>query len=108
MLHEHLGDPFAYLGPHADGNGLVVRASLPQASRAFLRRREGSKLAEMERVDEHGLYEIRMPKPRAALDYVFVVETPNGPEEIEDAYRFGPILGEVDVYLIAEGTHQRL
>ena len=28
--------------------------------------------------------------------------------EMEDAYRFGPVLGEMDEHLIAEGTHRRL
>ena len=29
-------------------------------------------------------------------------------EEIEDAYRFGPVLGDLDAYLFGEGTHLRL
>ena len=28
--------------------------------------------------------------------------------EREDPYRFGPTLGEVDLHLISEGTHERL
>jgi 1,4-alpha-glucan branching enzyme len=105
---QHLADPFAYLGMHEDANGIVVRASLPQASRVFLRPRGDSRLQEMERVDGDGLFELRLPRRRTFFDYLFVAETPNGPEEIEDAYRFGPILGEVDAYSIAEGTHLRL
>ena len=31
---------------------------------------------------------------------------PHGP--YDDPYRFGPVLGEMDEYLISEGTHQRL
>ncbi|MEO0387762.1 MAG: 1,4-alpha-glucan branching protein GlgB [Pseudomonadota bacterium] len=27
---------------------------------------------------------------------------------VEDAYRFGPVIGEMDEYLLAEGTHRRL
>jgi 1,4-alpha-glucan branching enzyme len=26
----------------------------------------------------------------------------------EDAYRFGPVIGEMDEYLLGEGTHRRL
>ncbi|HYL27780.1 MAG TPA: 1,4-alpha-glucan branching enzyme, partial [Candidatus Nitrosotalea sp.] len=104
-----MSDPFAYLGPHEEGDELVVRAALPQASRAFVKPRSNGKLAEMERTGDDGVFEVRLPKTRAAPDYVFVVETPGGEhQEFEDPYRFGPILGEVDVYLIAEGTHERL
>jgi 1,4-alpha-glucan branching enzyme len=108
MLMEHWDDPFAYLGMHCDEQGIVVRASLPQASRAFVRARDEAKLAEMERRNEDGLFELRLPRRRRAFDYLFVVETPSGKHEVEDAYRFGPVLGDVDAYLIAEGTHLRL
>jgi 1,4-alpha-glucan branching enzyme len=101
-------DPFSYLGPHEEGENLVVRASLPQASRVFLRLRGDWKLAEMQRAGHDGLFEIRLPKGNELPEYLFVVETPTGREELEDPYRFGPILGDVDVYLIAEGTHLRL
>jgi 1,4-alpha-glucan branching enzyme len=105
---DYRTDPFAYLGPHPGKNGIVVRASLPHASRAFVRKRDDSPLVEMERAGPDGVFEGTFPEDREAFDYVLVVETPHGREEIEDPYRFGPILGDVDVYLIAEGTHLRL
>jgi 1,4-alpha-glucan branching enzyme len=105
---SYLADPFAYLGMHRENGGVVVRAALPQASRAFLRKRGDEKLAEMERAGDGGVFELRFPKRRNAFEYSFVAETPRGREEIEDPYRFGPILGEMDSYLIAEGTHLRL
>ncbi len=93
---------------HSGDDGIVVRASLPHAARAFVRERGAATLAEMRRVDGEGLFELRMPERREAFDYVLALENAGGNEEIEDAYRFGPILGDVDVYLIAEGTHLRL
>ena len=105
---HYLADPFSYLGMHAENGGIVVRASFPQALRLFLRARADSTLHEMERRNGDGIFETRLPTQRNLFDYVFVAETPYGREEIEDAYRFGPILGEMDAYLIAEGTHLRL
>jgi 1,4-alpha-glucan branching enzyme len=105
---DHLADPFAYLGMHCDGSGTFVRASMPQASRVFLRERGGCELLELTRLDNDGLFEARMPRGYRPADYLFVVETPNGRVEVEDAYRFGPLLGELDAYLIAEGRHLRL
>ncbi len=92
---------------HAAGDGVVVRAAMPQANRVFLRERNAAELAELRRINGEGLFELRLPN-RKAFDYSFVAETSHGSEEIEDPYRFGPILGDLDVYLIAEGTHFRL
>jgi 1,4-alpha-glucan branching enzyme len=109
MLFERFGaDPFSYLGMHVERGVVVVRASLPQALQAFVRKRDGSVAGEMERIDDQGLFELRLAGRRDRFDYLLTVDTPLGREEIEDPYRFGPILGEVDAYLIAEGTHLRL
>ncbi|HKU81630.1 MAG TPA: 1,4-alpha-glucan branching protein GlgB [Candidatus Tumulicola sp.] len=101
-------DPFAYLGMHPEEGGVVVRASLPQAARAFVRARDSRRLRELTRIDADGLFELHIPRRRATFDYVLAVDEPGGRREIEDAYRFGPLLGDVDAYLIAEGTHRRL
>lgn len=105
---EYLADPFAYLGMHAAEDGIVIRASFPQALQLFVRRRQSRTLIAMARSNDDGLFELRLPGLRDSFDYVFVAETPRGRQEIEDAYRFGPVLGELDAYLIAEGTHLRL
>ncbi len=108
MLRRFAADPFAYLGMHAVDGDTFVRASLPQASRVFVRERHAVELVELNRIEGDGLFEGRLRDRPAPSDYLFVVETPNGRHEVEDPYRFGPILGDVDVYLIAEGTHLRL
>jgi 1,4-alpha-glucan branching enzyme len=110
LLAQYWADPFAFLGMHVlkKKGGLVVRASLPQAARAFVRKRTGKKLREMTRLDDDGLFELRIDDKQEPFDYVLIVDGTNGPNEIEDAYRFGPVLGQMDAYLIAEGTHLRL
>ncbi|HLX26717.1 MAG TPA: 1,4-alpha-glucan branching protein GlgB [Candidatus Cybelea sp.] len=105
---SYLADPFAYLGMHRDDGGVVVRAALPQASRAFVRDRGDEQLTEMQRTADEGVFELRFTKRRNVFDYSLVAETSSGREELEDPYRFGPILGETDAYLIAEGTHLQL
>jgi hypothetical protein len=41
--------------------------------------------------------------------YRLTGETPDGiPFDHDDPYRFGPVLGELDEYLLGEGTHRRL
>jgi 1,4-alpha-glucan branching enzyme len=107
LLARYWTDPFAFLGMHREKTGLVVRASLPHASRAFVRERNGTAV-EMTRVDDDGVFELRLAGQRKRYDYVLVADLPDGRVEFEDAYRFGPLLGDVDAHLIAEGTHYRL
>ena len=107
LLQKYWTDPFAFLGMHADGDDVVVRASLPQAARAFVRERNAAERHELDRIDDDGLFELRLKK-RDVFDYLLSVEGDWGRHEFEDAYRFGRILGDVDAHLIAEGTHFKL
>ena len=93
------GDPFAILGPH-DG---VVRVFLPQAQRAFLLMQ--GRETEMARIHGEGVFEA--PHNGLRESYRIAWEAGGQRHEIEDPYRFGPLLGELDVYLLAEGRHQR-
>jgi 1,4-alpha-glucan branching enzyme len=101
-------DPFGYLGMHVERGDVVVRASLPQASLAFVRERNGQTLYEMKRIDPEGLFELRLRDRKKPFDYVFVVEVGEDRRVLEDPYRFGPLLGDIDAHLIAEGTHRKL
>jgi 1,4-alpha-glucan branching enzyme len=109
MLLERYGtDPFAYLGMHVEDGAVVVRACMPNAAHLFVRERGRAELREMTRIDGEGVFELRLPERNDVFDYLLVSESDRGREEIEDPYRFGPILGETDAYLIAEGKHLRL
>lgn len=109
MLLENFGaDPFAYLGMHVEDGEVVVRASMPSAVHLFVRERDSATMREMSRITRDGVFELRLPGRNELFDYVLVSENDRGREEIEDAFRFGPILGEIDAHLIAEGTHLRL
>jgi 1,4-alpha-glucan branching enzyme len=114
MLHPHdiealrqgrHGDPFAVLGPHADAGGECrVRAVLPGAEAVHLLQ-SGAAAAPLARLHTDGLFEGVLPAPG---DYRLQVLWSDGRAEVlEDAYRFGPVLGEIDAWLLAEGTHLR-
>ena len=103
------GDPFAFLGPQRDpgGEGGVLRAYLPGAQRVELLDEDGATLAELEQSDPgSGLFQRRLERlpPR----YRLRVHWPDGVQESEDPYAFGPLLGELDLYLFAEGNHRQL
>ena len=99
------GDPFSLLGPHPQPDGtVVVRVFLPDAQALRLIDADGRVLAECERIHPQGLWQAALPHP---VHYRVRAETASGHFDFEDAYRFGPVLGELDVYLLAEGTHLR-
>ncbi|MDN5864945.1 MAG: 1,4-alpha-glucan branching protein GlgB [Gammaproteobacteria bacterium] len=96
-------DPFAVLGPHEAADGTEVRVFLPGAGAAALLDRSGRLLAEAgERFP--GLFCAPLPQPAQA--YRIRACWPGGDSVFDDAYRFGLILGELDVHLIAEGRHR--
>jgi 1,4-alpha-glucan branching enzyme len=99
---EH-GDPFSVLGMHGNGRGVVLRAFLPQAERAWVLESDGNPAGEMSRRHAEGLFEIRLPRSQFA--YRFRLESGPHRWEQDDPYRFPPILGELDAYLIGEGSH---
>ena len=100
IVHARHGDPFAILGPH---NG-TVRAFIPGADIVSVVDSDtGLPAGDLTRmhpagffagpVTTHGSYRLRVGEGVAAW-------------ETEDPYAFPPILGEMDIYLLAEGRHR--
>jgi 1,4-alpha-glucan branching enzyme len=101
-------DPLAVLGPHAEGKGMVVRAFLPTASRAWIV--PGGKaraVREMKKVHPAGFF-VGPLAAAARRHYTLRIETNDHTVEVEDPYRFGLVLGELDIHLLAEGDHRQL
>ncbi len=99
------GDPFAVLGPHQTKAGTVIRSFQPQARRAWVLSAAGD--VEMDRVHPGGLFAAAVDEAVAGV-YRLRVEHPDGRlESFDDPYRFPPLLGELDIHLLVEGTHLR-
>jgi 1,4-alpha-glucan branching enzyme len=93
----------------ADAGQLVVRALRPDASRVAVV--FGDRRHELRRVHPGGVFAGVVPGPADdyRLEVVYPVE--GGAEEthlVDDAYRWLPTLGEIDLHLISEGRHERL
>jgi 1,4-alpha-glucan branching enzyme len=103
-------NPSSVLGPHfvtSDRKLLSIRAYLPRAEKVWLKLEEGEK-SEFVRVDPRGFWEARFPA-ESVPRYTITFEDRSGYlEEREDPYSFGPQLGEIDLYLLGEGTHRKL
>ena len=108
ILQARHGDPFALLGPHAmPGAGAWLRCFLPGATQvAVIDAVSGQRLAEMTRRHDQGLFEARLANARLA--YRLQVKWADGQTAlIDDPYRFPPVLGDMDVWLMGEGSHLR-
>ena len=102
------GDPFSFLGMHAKGQGVVVRVLRPRAERVWVVEARDPRIAiPLERVHPAGIFAREFPlTPPFAYR---IRESSGGAEwDADDAYRFGPVLGATDAWLIAEGSHRRL
>jgi 1,4-alpha-glucan branching enzyme len=101
-------DPHSILGAHPTNGGTIVRAFHPDANAAALVAPNGGR-APMQPIG-HGLWAgIVADLEPGQFAYRVRFAFPDGNAwELDDPYRFGPTLGEVDLHLIAEGTHERL
>jgi len=110
ILRGDHGDPFAYLGPHALSEGRwVVRSFQPGAeSVALVDPARDAVIATAERnADASDLFAIALTA-RPPFPYSLRVRRSSGTVAVVDPYQFGPWLGETDLYLFREGTHQRV
>jgi len=98
-------DPFRYLGPHIENDHSVVRAFLPQASDVEAIDENGH-TASLARLHEAGLFAGTLP--RGVTRYQLRARFGDTVVELQDPYRFPPILSDFDLYLLGEGTHRQL
>jgi 1,4-alpha-glucan branching enzyme len=100
-------DPFSVLGPHTDGaGGQYIRAYLPGAlSVKVLAKASGQALGSLEQLQAPGFFVGQFATRQA---YVLQVQWASGEQVSEDPYSFGEQLGEMDLYLFAEGNHRDL
>jgi 1,4-alpha-glucan branching enzyme len=100
-------DPFSRLGMHPAGPGWVARAVVPGAERVAASTLDGRLAGEIGRRTDDGFFEgpvdlasrqaLRLTASNAAATWSLV-----------DPYCFGPVLGPMDDYYAAEGSHLRL
>ncbi|MGN6534623.1 MAG: 1,4-alpha-glucan branching protein GlgB [Mesorhizobium sp.] len=101
------GDPFAVLGVQAAGKGFVARCFIPHAERVTAHTLAGKEIGELERRDAAGFFEGKL-SIRKRQPLRFHAENAGGEWWLTDPYSFGPVLGPMDDYYIAQGSHLRL
>jgi len=103
-----LDDPFAWLGLHQTDKGFRVVCFDPGASEAWIADANGRKLAALERVHPAGVFAARLRQRKKRFDYRLVFHGDGNEWTIQDPYKFGSVLGDLDIHLLAEGSHQEL
>lgn len=108
LVSGHFADPFSLLGMHKTDKGLEVRALLPDASEVWvIETSTGNKCVQLVCLDPRGFFQGVIPKRKTPFRYQLAVTWHGQQNLIDDAYRFGPLLPEMDSWLLAEGTHLR-
>lgn len=101
------GDAFAVLGVQAAGKGFWARCFVPHAEFVTAFTLAGKEVGELARRDDAGFFEGKVSiRTRQPLKYR--LRNAGGEWWLTDPYSFGPVLGPMDDYFIAEGSHLRL
>ncbi len=106
---EH-SDPFSVLGLHEVDGRLIIRYFHPDADTVeVLDRKTGRKLCALSRVDEDsGVFAGLIPRRKKRFSYLLRLTRKIDTWTEPDPYAFGPVLGEIDEYLLGEGKHGQL
>ena len=101
-------DPFAVLGPHQiNTEQCALRCFLPGAAEVTAIGADGAVLGALTLIHPDGFFN-GIVRLAAGAAYRWQVRWASGAEDtLEDPYRFGLVLGELDVWLLGEGTHLR-
>jgi 1,4-alpha-glucan branching enzyme len=102
---EH-ADPFSFLGPHVEAGKVVIRTFLPQARRvSVVDATNGGAIAELSQVHGEGFFSGPVEGVTRPFAYRLRLLADHCETEIEDPYRFPPVLADLDLHLLAEGRH---
>ncbi len=100
-------DPHQLLGGHPSRKGLTLRAFRPDA--ASVTAVVNGDRHPLKQVHEAGVFAGVLSGSSTVPDYRLEVTYPSGESYVvDDAYRFLPTVGELDLYLIGEGRHEEL
>src|SRR5437667_8300553 len=103
-------DPFRVLGPHRVGDDLEIRVFRPDARAVeILLDREPEKPIAAQKIQQDGFFCASIPGAPRDLPYHLRLTAWDGSQYLtRDPYQYGPIMGEVDLHLFAEGQHWKI
>lgn len=108
IVTGQFADPFAVLGDHDTATGRVIRVFVPGATTVRATDLDQAPIADLVMRHEAGLFEGLAPKRTRRAPIRLEASRPDGDWALMDPYSFGPVLGPMDDYYLAEGTDLRL
>jgi len=108
LLNAEHRDPFSFLGMHESPtkDALMVRVFHPGATEvAILDAANGNPVAHLDQVHDEGLFVGAVQWREGLFAYRLRIRTPDGERDIDDPYRFGPVLSDADARSLARGDH---
>jgi 1,4-alpha-glucan branching enzyme len=105
VIEGRHSDPFHYLGPHVVDDEPVVRVFLPNATGVDVITEKGAQ-SKLTRLHDAGLFAGRLPD--RSNRYQLRAQYGDRSVNLDDPYRFPPILTDFDLYLLGEGNHLQL
>jgi 1,4-alpha-glucan branching enzyme len=107
LVEGRYANPFALLGVHRERGKRVIRTLQPRAIAVQLINAAGEVLSELEPEPFDGLFAGPMP-PRIRHYRLRITWADGNMQDIEDPYRFPSALGELDLYLLGEGSDKNV
>ncbi|PYJ53181.1 MAG: 1,4-alpha-glucan branching enzyme [Verrucomicrobia bacterium] len=103
-------DPFRVLGPHRVGDDLEIRVFRPDARAVdIIFDRESQKPISAESIHQDGFFCATVPGATRDVPYHLRLTAWDGSQQtMRDPYQYGPIMGEVDLHLFAEGQDWKI
>ncbi len=106
VVEARHSDPFSFLGMHKTPDGIAVRAMLPGAQDMWVvEAATGEVVAKAVQILRDGFFVATIPDRKEAFRYRLRVSSGGAQHEFYDVYSFPPVLGEIDIHLLAEGNH---
>jgi len=106
VVEARHSDPFSFLGMHKTPGGISVRAMLPGVQDvSVVESATGEVVAKAAQIHRDGLFVATIPDRKEPFRYRLRVSSGGVQHEFYDVYSFPPVLGEIDIHLLAEGNH---
>jgi 1,4-alpha-glucan branching enzyme len=103
-------DPFRVLGPHRVGDDLEIRVFRPDARNIeIVLDQHPEEPITAQKIQQDGFFCAAVRDATRDLPYHLRVTAWDGSQSLaRDPYQYGPIMGEVDLHLFAEGQHWKI
>jgi 1,4-alpha-glucan branching enzyme len=108
IAQGRLDDPFGWLGMHLVDGRCRVATFDPGAAEVRVLDGAGRKVSSLDKVHNAGVFAGFLPRRKSPFVYQLRFSGDGAEWGGPDPYSFGPILGDLDVHLLAEGRHWEL